>query len=190
MIIQKYIPTKTKRRSGQKLLGVLFITAHDTGNPNSTAMGNVDYFIKSANEMEASAHTFIDDVNTIECIPLSEKAWHVIRNVTTDNTLYGGDANDYALGIELCYFPQDIERTKLAYLNYINYIKGLCQLYGLDPAKHVIGHYQLDPARKKDPMNAFNVIGKTWEQFIKDLTPKAVDKDKIKKEITRLLDLI
>lgn len=190
MIITKYLPTNTKRRSGQKLLGLKFIVAHDSGNPNSTAMGNVNYYIQSANAMEASAHTFIDDVNIIECIPSSEKSWHVIRNVTTDNTTYGGDANDYALGIELCYFPQDVVRSKIAYNNYVEYIKGLCQLYKLNPATAIVGHFMLDPQRKTDPMNAFKVIGKTWTQFIQDLTPPANDKEATKKEIIRLLNTL
>lgn len=190
MIIQKYIPNKTLRRSGQGILGIKFIVAHDTGNPNSTAMQNVNYYINSANEMEASAHTFIDDVNTIECIPQTEKAWHVRRNVLTDNALFGVDANDYALGIELCYFPADPVRTKAAYANYVQYIKDLCTKYKLDPTKHIVGHYKLDPDRRTDPLNAFKYIGKTWEDFIKDVTPiiAPIDKEAIRKEIKRMAD--
>lgn len=169
-ITQKYIPTNTLRRSGQKILGVHFIVAHDTGNNNSTAQQNVDYYIKSANETEASAHAFVDDLGVIECIPLTEKAWHVRRNVPTDNVLFGVDANDYAIGVELCFFSGDVQRSTIAYNNYVSYIKTLCQKYGLDPAKHIVGHYTLDPERRTDPINAFNHIGKTWVQFLKDLT--------------------
>lgn len=197
MITQKYIPVGTKRRSGQKILGVKFIVAHDTGNPNSTAMGNVNYFINSANDIEASAHTFIDDVNVIECVPLTEKAWHVVRNTPIDNQMFGVDANDYALGIELCYFPGDPIRTQKAYDNYVDYIKGLCLTYGLDACKYVVGHYQMDPTRKTDPINAFKVIKKPWDQFILDLKPVVVpiptpelDKEKIKTAIAILQSLL
>lgn len=172
--IQHYIPVGTLRRSGQKILGVKFVVAHDTGNPNSTAAGNVGYFIQSANELEASAHTFVDDVSVIECIPLTEKAWHVVRNTPIDNQKFGVDANDYAIGVELCYFPGNLIRTQGAYDNYVDYIKGLCSKYNIDPLKFVVGHYQIDPKRKTDPMNAFNIINKTWEQFMEDLKPIVV----------------
>lgn len=168
-ITQKYLPANTLRRPSLPILGVKFIVAHDTGNLNSTALQNVDYYIKSANEVEASAHTFIDDINIIECIPQSEKAYHVRRVVDTDNQIYGFDAIDYALGIELCFFD-DVPRSKLAYNNYVEYIKGLCIKYGLNSANSLVGHYKLDPTRRTDPINAFSKIGKTWENFLKDVS--------------------
>jgi len=169
MITKDYITSGTKRRSGIKNLGVKFLVAHDTGNPNSTARQNVNYYKNSANEASASAHTFIDDIDTIECVPLNEKAWHVWYSVTTDNTKYGYDANDCAIGIELCYFPQDKARTQKAYDNYVNYLADLCKTYNLNPLTHISGHFQLDPARKTDPMNAFKVIGKTYDVFLSDV---------------------
>lgn len=194
-IIQKYIPIGTKRRSGQKILGVKFVVAHDTGNDKSTALQNVSYFINSANEMEASAHTFIDDKEIIECIPQTEKAWHVRRNVTKDNEMFGVDSNDYSIGVELCFFSNDLERSRKAYNNYVQYIKALCVKYKLDPTKHVVGHYTLDPGRRTDPLNAFKHIGKTWADFIVDLTltPTPVEpeyKQKIRKIISELESLL
>ena len=168
MIIQKYLPI-SKRRSGKKLLGVKFLVAHDTGNDSSTAMGNVNYYIQSANEMSASAHTFIDDKQIIECVPLDEKAWHVLYNVTTDNQLFGADANDYAIGVELCYSSKGKIDNIKAYNSYVGYLSDLCKRFNLDPKTRITGHFKLDPARKTDPMNAFRYIGKTWEQFIQDV---------------------
>ena len=178
MIIQKYLPPNTLRRPSLKLLGVKFGVAHDTGNLNSTAMQNVDYFIKSANETQASAHTFIDDVNIIECIPLDEKAYHVRRASEVDNSIYGVDAIDWALAVELCYFT-DLERSKIAYKNYVEYWRTLCQKYELNPATAIIGHYKLDPIRRTDPLNAFKRIGVTWEQFIKDLAPVIIPNENL-----------
>lgn len=164
--IQKYLPI-SKRRSGLKNNGIKFLVAHDTGNPNSTAMSNVEHYIKSSNEMEASAHVFIDDKEIIECIPLDEKAWHVRYLGPEDNERFGIDANDFALGIELCY-GKNINNLK-AYKNYCKYIAMLCQKYDLDPLTKIAGHFQLDPGRKTDPIDAFNLINKTWEQFLKDV---------------------
>lgn len=174
-ITQKYLPKGSKRRSGDKLKGIKFIVAHDTGNDNSTALQNVNYFINSANEMSASAHTFIDDKEIIECVPLDEKAWHVRYNVPTDNVMFGVDANDYAIGVELCYFSNDKERSLKAYSNYVNYIAEKTITYNLNPKNKIVGHYTLDPARKTDPINAFKTFNKTWEQFIEDVcTARAI----------------
>lgn len=196
-IIQKYIQNSSLRRSGQKILGVKFIVAHDTGNDRSTALQNVDYYIKSCNETEASAHAFVDDLGVIECIPATEKAWHVRRNVTTDNQMFGVDANDYSLGIELCFFSDDIPRSLKAYNNYVEYIASLCTKYSLQPSQHLVGHYTLDPTRRTDPLNAFKHINKTWDGFIKDLqasmtpVPAIIDnKEEIKKAIAILQKLI
>lgn len=194
-ITQKYIPVKTLRRSGIPNEGIKFIVAHDTGNDKSTALNNVNYYINSANEMEASAHAFVDDTGVIECIPQTEKAWHVRKNMPLDNQLFGGDANNIALGIELCYFSNDIARSKKAYENYVAYIKGLCAIYKIDPTKNIVGHYILDPERRTDPLNAFKYIGKTWVDFIKDLTPVAETpepeyKQKIRKIISELNSLL
>lgn len=187
-ITQKYLPINTKRRSGLPMSSVKFGVAHDTGNLNSTALQNVDYYIKSANEIEASAHAFVDDKGVIECIPFTEKAYHVRRVIDVDNKTYGFDAIDYALGIELCYFD-DLERSKTAYNNYVEYWSTLCSKYNLNPTTDIIGHYKLDPTRRTDPLNAFKRINKTWEDFIKDISahsPVVKPKDILVKYITEV----
>ena len=164
-----FLPVPSKRRSGNKIDPIRFIVAHDTGNPNSTAKNNVDYYKRTANEMSASAHIFIDDKEIVKCIPLSEKAWHVLYNVKTDNQLFGDDANDAAIGVELCYSHNGKMNNQKAYDAYVWYIAVLCDEYNLEPTKHVVAHSTLDPKRKTDPQNAFKYIKKTWEDFIKDL---------------------
>lgn len=168
-IQQKYLPPKTLRRSGDLINGVKFICCHDTGNDDSTAEQNVDYFIQSANFESASAHSFVDDQGVIECIPATEKAWHVRYATLIDNQMFGADANDWALGIELCYSPAGKFDSKKAYQNYVDYIAMLCKQYDLDPSTKLVGHYTLDPSRRSDPINAFSKIGKTWEIFIADI---------------------
>lgn len=159
----------TKRRSGLTLKKVVFIVAHDTGNDGSTAKNNVDYYKRTANEMSASAHIFVDDIECVTCIPTTEKAWHVMYEKPKDNQLYGIDANDGAIGVELCYFTKDIERSKKAYQNYVQVIAELCFKHNIQVASNIVGHYTLDPQRKTDPLNAFKYIGITWTQFIQDV---------------------
>lgn len=166
---KEHLPVKVGgRRSGLKLSRVGFVVAHDTGNKNSTARNNRDYYMRTAAGNQQSAHVFVDDVEAIELVPLNEKAWHVRYDSPIDNQLYGDDANDISLGIELCYFD-DKARTLKAYENYVKIIAGWLKTYKLN-IRDLTGHFVLDPARRTDPINAFKTIGKTWEEFLKDVT--------------------
>jgi len=167
-----YIPSGTKRRSGIKMVGgkPTFGVLHDTGNPGSTAAGNVNYYINSRNSMSASAHTFIDDKEIIECIPLTtgtpEKAWHVIYDVTTDNKMFGANSNDRAGGVELCF--GGAINFEEAYKRYVWYNAYTAYKFGFNPTRFV-GHHILDPKRKTDPENALKRYGKTYAQLLKDI---------------------
>lgn len=168
------LPVNTKRRSGKRIEKVVFFVDHDTGGGGSTAQNNVTYFNRTANEMEASAHIFIDDKEAIMCIPClenPEKAWHVWYSKTKDNQLYGDDANDIAIGLELCHFPNDFERNMKAYNNYIEVAAYLAKFHGVDPSKRS-GHFEIDPERKVDPNTALKRINKTYADMKRDIVNK------------------
>jgi len=158
------------RRSGIKMPHQLFMVAHDTGNPGSTAKGNVGYYQNSRN-ISASAHLFVDDESIIECIPFltgtPEKAWHVLYDVPKDNIMYGDDANDAAGGVELCW-GTGIDSEK-AYARYVWVLAYACYKFHLNPAKAITGHEILDPLRKIDPSNGLKHMGKTFSQLLKDV---------------------
>ena len=163
----------SKRRPGLAILpGVKFIVAHDTGNPNSTASGNVRYFESTHDQASVSAHVFVDDKEIIECIPSvqtmpPEKAWHVLYSVTTDSQLFGHHANDAAIGVEYC-FGDKIDADE-AYRKYVWVIAYLCFKYGLDPAKSVVGHFFLDPQRKTDPVTGLAHSRRSYDQLLRDI---------------------
>lgn len=163
-ITQDYIKLGNAR-SGQKISKVRFIVSHDIGNGGSTARNNRDYF--NNHQPSASAHTFIDDKVILEIVPLNEKAWHVQYNKPYDNRLFGDDANDCAIGVELCH-GGSINFTE-AYNRYVWYHAYLCKKFALNPYKDIVGHYTLDPERRSDPLNAFKKYGISWNQFISDV---------------------
>lgn len=177
----QYLTKDTKRRSGILMPHVGFIVAHDTGNDGSTAAGNVGYYENSNNEISASAHTFIDHKRIIECIPATtgkpEKAWHVIYNVETDNAQFGDDANDIAIGVELCYsFQKGSIDNKESYKRYVWYMAYLCYKFDLNPAHKIVGHNELDPNRKSDPYkNALKIMGITQAKFLADVAAELAD---------------
>lgn len=196
-IKQKLLPNRTLRRSGILMPRVSFTVAHDTGNPGSSAEANVNYYTNSANTMEASAHIFVDDKQIIECIPAllgtPEKAWHVLYNRTEDNIKFGADANDVAIGVELCY--GGAINFQEAYKRYVWVLAYIHLKFKTDPRTHLTGHEFLDPGRKTDPSNALNRNGITFKQLVSDVTKEynalsgaslSVNEDKLKGESVKL----
>ena len=165
--IDKDYIKKGNARSGRLITKVGFIVAHDTGDSGATAQNEHDYF--NNQQPSASAHTFIDDKVIKEIIPVDkpEKAWHVLYQKPTDNKMFGDDANDIAIGVELC-FGGKIDFSK-AYEKYVWYLAYLCHKFGLKPDKHIVSHKILDPERKIDPDNALNRYGKTYKGLLADV---------------------
>jgi N-acetylmuramoyl-L-alanine amidase CwlA len=177
-IERRYIQKRSNTRSGAYLVSgsPQFFVAHDTGNEGATADGHFIYF-NGLTDRSASAQTFIDDVKILEIIPTgtgtdrAEKAWHVIYDVTTDNSWFGDDANDVAIGVELCYGVAKNGKAinfKEAYARYVWYFAFLCYKFNKGTEK-IIGHEHLDPKRKIDPSHALNKYGVTYAQFIEDV---------------------
>lgn len=150
------------RRSGQQLTTgtPAFAVAHDTGNINTTAQNNVDYYRNSYNidwSLVASAHIFVDDKEAIICIPVTEKAWHVLYNAATDNNWYGLDANDAAFGVEGSYFS-DKARSKKSLDNLARVLAYLCDYWKIDHKTEMPGHQDIQ-AGKVDPGNLLEAAG-------------------------------
>lgn len=173
-ITPKYLTKPSKRRSGNSMPYVGFIVAHDTGNDGSTALGNIKYYEDTRNDEVTSAHTFIDHTGIYECIPITtgtpEKAWHVRYGSSKDNQLFGDDANDVGVGVELCYSDKTPGIVNgESYKRYVWYIAYLCYKFQLDPNVKITGHHILDPSRRSDPVNALSKMGKTFDQFLNDV---------------------
>lgn len=165
-----FLPIGT-RRSGQPLTSKkpLFAVAHDTGNPHTTAQTNVNYYRNTYMESwatVASAHIFVDDKECIVCIPVTEKAWHVIYNTPTDNQWYGADANDVAFGVEGSYFPGNIQRSRKSLDNMARVLAYLCNYWGIDYKTEVPGHQDIQ-GDKIDPGNLLEACG--YSRNVKNL---------------------
>ncbi len=175
IVIARYLPVPSRRRAGIPIQKVRFLVAHDTGNPGSTAANNIQFYINTAKTVEpaktASAHLFVDDKEILECVPAltgpAEKAFHVLKKVTKDNELYGINANDGAIGVEYCYGGA-INADK-AYEKFVWTLAKLCFVYKLNPAKDIVGHFFLDPARKTDPVTGLARSRRTYEQLLRDV---------------------
>lgn len=154
-----FLPIGT-RRAGDKNSGVKFIVAHDTGNPNTTAQDNVNYYKNTYNidwDYTASAHIFVDDEECIICVPLDEKAWHVIYNTPIDNNWYHADANDAAIGVEGSYFTNRA-RSLRSFDNYCRILAYLCKTYNRNYRTEMPGHQNIQ-YDKQDPGNLLEACG-------------------------------
>lgn len=172
-ITQHWLPTPSKRRAKLPASKIRFLVAHDTGNPGSTAAGNVKYYESTCHQASASAHLFVDDKQIIECVPAltapPEKAWHVRYNCTerVDWTRYQCHANDAAIGIEYCY-GVNIKADE-AYRRYVWVLAYACWKFHLDPTHDIIGHHLLDPTRKTDPQSGLAKSGRSYAQLLHDV---------------------
>jgi N-acetylmuramoyl-L-alanine amidase len=178
-VTPRYLTAPSLRRSGESLNKVRFIVAHDTGNENSTAAQNVRYYESSRNDLSASAHLFVDDREILECIPAltgaPEKAWHVRYNVSADNQRFGADANNAAIGVELCFSTNGSINNEEAYKRYVWVLAYICYRFGLDPATSIVGHEQLDPTRREDPSTALRLTGRTFNDLVRGVVREYQD---------------
>jgi N-acetylmuramoyl-L-alanine amidase CwlA len=172
-ITQHWLPAPSKRRSKRLANKIRFLVAHDTGNPGSTAAGNVKYYERTCQEACASAHLFVDDKQIIECVPAltasPEKAWHVRYNCPArlDLARYQCHANDASIGVEYCY-GTNIKADE-AYRRYVWVLAYACWKFHLDPAHDIIGHHLLDPGRKTDPQSGLASSGRSYAQLLRDV---------------------
>jgi N-acetylmuramoyl-L-alanine amidase len=92
---QDHIPLSTpcNRRPGLAMTPQ-YITVHNTGNPSSTAANERAWLTNPSNAATASYQIVVDDTEAIECIPLSESAWHAGDG--------NGPGNRQSIGIEIC----------------------------------------------------------------------------------------
>lgn len=91
-----HIPRNTahNRRPGHAM-DAETITIHNTGNPSSTARNERAWLTNPSNDRQASYHIVVDEREAIECIPLSENAWHAGDGLN-------GAGNRKSIGVEIC----------------------------------------------------------------------------------------
>ena len=140
--ITEQLLTVGPNRPGDKIIPKLIIV-HRTGNPNSTALQNRNYFESLnhppyAGKIYASAHYIVDAGNIIRCIPEQERAHHCIG------------ANQTSIGIET-FEPFNQQ----AYRNMVDLVVDICRRYRFQPTPQFIqSHSKYDPAnRPYDPFS-------------------------------------
>ncbi|MEK5414409.1 N-acetylmuramoyl-L-alanine amidase [Paenibacillus sp. FSL L8-0708] len=92
-----YIPKTTacNRRPGYAMSATT-ITIHNTGNVASSAANERAWLTNPTNARQASFHIVVDEREAIECIPLTENAWH------SGDGSAAKSGNRTSIGVEIC----------------------------------------------------------------------------------------
>lgn len=117
-----------------------YIVIHYTANNGDTAQGNCSYFSRTGN-LQASAHYFVDENETLRSVEDRDIAWHCGANTYLHK--YCRNAN--SLGIEICsrkdasgrYYFLDETVRRAAELTL-----SLMEEYSI-PAENVVRHYDV-----------------------------------------------
>lgn len=130
---EELIPINPFTRPGTKLRLVRNIVIHWTANMGASAANHVRYFgqtLPVAKDRYASAHIFIDPVDSVLIIPLDEVAYHAEQ------------ANPYSIGIEMCV-EKDGSFNSETVRRAVAVTAALCKQYGLNPLRDVIRHFDV-----------------------------------------------
>lgn len=92
-----HIPRNTphKRRPGYAMAATT-LTIHNTGNSSSSAAGERSWLTNPGNDRQASFHIVVDEREAVECLPLTESAWHAGDGSGSKS------GNRTSIGIEIC----------------------------------------------------------------------------------------
>lgn len=132
-IIKNIIPENRANRPGF-FMTPQYITIHNTGNPNATALAHGNYLSKNsiAERLPVSYHFTVDDLHIVQHLPLNESGWH-----TGDGT--NGPGNRKSIGIEICEFT-DTNRQLKAEENAYRLTAFLCNTLNISP-DFVVQHH-------------------------------------------------
>lgn len=177
MVIKRDLLTPNKySRPQTKLEKVTKIAVHYTGNPNSSAKANRDYFesLKNGkkntkgNYIYASSHYIIGlDGEILQLIPHNEISYCT------------NSANVYSISIECCHPDATGRFNDKTLKSLIGLCQSLCKEYKLDPLKDLIRHY--DVTQKSCPLWFVNHEDE-WIEFKKQV--KGID------EIQNAVDIL
>ncbi len=144
-------------RPGKRLISVKGIVIHWVENAGSTALQNRNYFeglknqIMTENSKYASAHFVIGLTGEIiQCIPLSEMAYHVGAKLYTPEAIscFGHFPNACTLGIELCHPDKTGKFATETWCSAVQLTAHLLKQYQLNPFGDIWMHYGINPQKK------------------------------------------
>lgn len=145
----QYIPCNPANYGSSRNTGnIKYIVIHYTANNGDSALGNGNYF--KNNNVEASAHYFVDSNNIVQSVKDNYVAWSVggskYNNCATTGggKYYGRCTNNNSLNIELADDTKDgrIYPNTETINNALTLTKELMAKYNI-PASNIIRHFDV-----------------------------------------------
>ena len=127
--------------------GHLGLAIHYVGNPGTDAQFNRNYF--ETCKKRVSAHFVVDSEKILQCMPLSEEAFHLRyprKDLPYKDDIvfrYGKIPSKNLIGIEMCH-PGSTGRFEGSTLQLAQELcYELCSEYGIDPLKDIVRHFDV-----------------------------------------------
>ena len=139
---------------------VSYVVMHYTGNKKDNAKNNALYF--KNNDVDVSAHFFVDDSNIYQSIELRDIAWHC---GTTGKYYHKVCRNSNSFGIEMCCTGGNYRISDKTVENSAYLCAHLCKMLGITDKTvdtYVLRHY--DISHKICPAQMVN-DAKEWTAF-------------------------
>lgn len=166
-------------RSGRTLTPI-GIVIHETANPGAMAYNHYVYF--NSAYRGASAHVFVDWVESIKIVPFREQAWHA-----------GPTANSKFIGIELCRpSVHDPEKFNIVWNNAVELFAETFINLGITEINkdNLISHAEVSAKWKEtdhtDPVSYFQEYGKTVDDF-RSAVQNAINDRRKKEELQQAI---
>lgn len=157
---------------------VKYIVFHYTGNRKDNAKNNANYFRN--NDVDVSAHFFVDDTSIRQSVKLCAVAWHC----GTNGTYYHKECrNSNSFGIEMCCTAGNFLISKKTLDNAAYLGAYLCKQLGITSSEvdtYVLRHYDVTHKQCPAQMVKHNEEWMKFKNQIKDIL-RADEKPKKKK---------
>lgn len=145
---------------------VSYIVVHYTGNSKDTAKNNATYF--KNNDVNVSAHFFVDESNIYQSAELRDVAWHC----GTDGTYYHSKCrNSNSFAIEMCC-SGNYKVSDKTIKNSAHLCAYLCEMLGIKSGEvdtYVLRHY--DVTHKQCPAQMVSDMAQwvAYKTMVKDI---------------------
>jgi N-acetylmuramoyl-L-alanine amidase CwlA len=126
---------------------VKYIVCHYTGNKKDNAKNNATYF--KNNDVDVSAHFFVDDTSIYQSVKLCAVAWHCGTSLAYYHKLC---RNSNSFGVEMCCTAGNYKISDKTLENSAYLVAHLCKMLGITSSEvdtYVLRHY--DVTHKKCP---------------------------------------
>jgi N-acetylmuramoyl-L-alanine amidase CwlA len=160
----------------RRLSDIRYIVIHYTGNDGDTDENNGVYF--KNNDVDTSAHYFVDDDSVTQSVPDNFIAWHC---GTKGTYKHPSCRNSNSIGIEICDDVRNgtIYPSAKTIENVLELTRSLMQKYNI-PKEHIIRHF--DVTGKKCP--AYWVDDAKWK---KEFWNRLGEDDLTKEDVLKII---